>query len=139
MKYQIIKNGQDDYILKYKDQEIHFNSNVDINMKMQNVNKKARIRMIQELGQNGMTINELVKETKKDGKTYYDNSNKEELEKVYIEEERGKAFMDIIKEMTGKDFTDLILEMELTTEKEVEQFGKEIGEVIAGTFPSDKG
>ena len=135
-KYQIIKNGIDDYTLKYKDQEINFNSNVDIGIRMQGIYMTARIKMIQDLGQAGMTIKELTKEIKKDGKTYYDNSNKDELEKAYIEEEQKKVFMECIKDMLGKDFSEIITEIGFEDEKEVEQFGKEIGEVLAGTFPS---
>ena len=135
-KYQIIKNGLDDYTLKYKDQEINFNSNVDLNTRMQSVYKKARIKMIQELGQAGMTVKELTKEIKKDGKTYYDNSNKEELERAYIEDEKGNVFLECVKEMTGKEFAELMTEIGVTEEKEAAEFGKELGEVLSGTFPS---
>lgn len=137
-KYEIIKNGLDDYTLKYKDQEINFNSNVDLNTKMQSVYKKARIKMIQELGQAGMTVKELTKEIKKDGKTYYDNSNKEELEKAYIEDEKGNVFLECVKEMTGKDFTELMTEIGIEEEKEAAELGKELGEVLSGTFPSNQ-
>jgi hypothetical protein len=138
MKYQFIKNGEDDYLLKYKDKEIHFNSNVDIAVRMQEVNKIARIKMIQDLGKAGVTIKELTKEIKKDGKTYYDNSNKEELEKEYIEEERSKVFNEVAKELLGMDFVELVKDIGITDEKEATKLGEEFGMILAGTFPSEK-
>lgn len=137
MKYQFIKNGEDDYTLKYKDKEINFNSNVDIAVRMQDVNKIARIKMIQDLGKAGVTIKELTKEIKKDGKTYYDNSNKEELEKEYIDEERSRVFMEVAKELLGMDFYELTKDIGITDEKEAVKLGEEFGQILAGTFPSN--
>lgn len=138
MKYEFIKNGADDYSLKYKDKEIKFNSNIDIVNRMQEANKNARIRMIQELGRAGMTIKELTKEIKKDGKTYYDNSNKEELEKTYIEEENTKTFLNIVKELFGMELIELLQDIGLSNENEIQEFSTTLGKVLTGQFPSKK-
>lgn len=140
-KYEIIKNGKDDYTLKYKDQEINFKSTINIVSKLQEVNKKARLKLILDLEEQGKTIKDLTKEQKLDGKTFYDNSSKLELEKIYIEEEQAKVFQDVIEEMLGKDLMTLLSDMDITDEKEVEEFSKEIGEIMAGQFgktPSQK-
>ena len=135
-KYEIIKNGVDDYTLKYKDKQINFKSTIEIVSKMQEVNKKARINMILDLSQKGMNIKDLIKEEKKDGKTYYDNTNKTELEKIYIEEETSKVFQEEIKNMLGMDLISLLQDIGLTEEEEINNFSTELGQVMIGQFPS---
>ena len=134
-KYEIIKNGIDDYTLKYKDKEINFKSKVKLVEKMQEVNKTARVNMMLDLAEKGKNIKDLVKEQKKDGKTYYDNSLKEEIEKIYIEEETGKVFMKEIEEMLGIGLQELINEIGLD-EKEITEFSTELGQAMIGNFPS---
>jgi len=135
-KYEITKNGADDYTLKYKDQEIKFKSSIQLVNDIQEANKKARIKMIMELSKEGMSLKDFIKEEKKDGKTYYDNTNKAELEKIYIEQETGQIFMDTIKNMLGKDYQDLISEIGLETEQEILEFSELLGKAIVGRFPS---
>lgn len=133
MKYEFIKNGVDDYTLKYKDKTINFKSTVGIVSKLQGVEKKARLRMLRDLAEAGITIEELKKEIKKDGKTYIDNSNKEEMEKIYIEEEKTLAFKEIMEEMFNMSLEELVFDIGLE-EKEIEKFGEEVGNIIAGRF-----
>ena len=92
--------------------------------------------MIMDLSGNDRTLNDLVKETKKDGKTVVDTSNADALESLYIEREYAKVFEDCIKEMTGKSFVDLIQEIGITTEEEGEKLGEELGNILSGNFPS---
>ena len=134
-KYEIIKNGTDNYTLKYKDKEINFNTNVGIVKKIQEVQKNARVKLIMNLTKEGISIKDLVKEEKKDGKTYYDNSNKEELEKIYIEQEMGEVFQNEIEKMIGMPLTTLLEEIGLTEEKEIEDFSSELGKVMVGQTP----
>lgn len=134
-KYEIIKNGIDDYTLKYKDKEINFNTNVGIVKKIQEVQKNARVKLIMNLTKEGISIKDLVKEEKRDGKTYYDNSNKEELEKIYIEQEMGEVFQTEIEKMMGMPLTTLLEEIGLTEEKEIEEFSSELGKVMVGQTP----
>ena len=61
MKYQLIKNGEDDYSLKYKDKEIKFHSDVELVTKLQNINEIAKEEMAISLAERGKTINDLVK------------------------------------------------------------------------------
>ena len=83
MKYEFIKVDEDTTKLKYKDKEFTFKTNVKLVSEMQNIIKKSRIKIIQDLAKDGISVKSLTIETKKDGKTYYDNSNKTELEKIY--------------------------------------------------------
>lgn len=135
-KYEIVKNDVDDYTLKYKDKQINFKSTIEIVSKMQEVNKRARVNMILDLSQKGMNIKDLVKEEKKDGKTYYDNTNKTELEKIYIEEETSKVFQEEIAKMLGMDLISLLQDIGLTEEAEINEFSTELGQVMIGQFPS---
>lgn len=134
-KYQIIKNGKDDYTLKYQDKEINFHSSVQIVKKMQEVSKIARLKMMIELSKQGITIKDLVKEEKKDGKTYFDNSNKEEIEKIFIEQETGQVFQEEIKEMLGMELIELLEDIGLNEEEEIKEFSEELGKVMIGQSP----
>ena len=134
-KYEIIKNGQDDYTLKYKDKEINFHSNVGIVKEMQEAQKNARVKLIMDLADRGKSIKNLVIEEKRDGKTYYDNSSKEELEKIYVEKETEEVFQKEIKEMTGMGLVELISDIGLNEEKETEAFANELGKIMIGQSP----
>ena len=133
-KYEFIKNGVDDYTLKYKDKEINFKSNVNIVNNLQDSISKARMNMIKDLAKEGMTIKDLVVERKENGKTYYDNTNKEELEKAYLEKEQSKVFIEIIEKLFGMSVEDLFIDMELTNVEESTQFSEELGKILVGNF-----
>jgi len=135
-KYEIIKNGIDDYSLKYKDKEIRFKSNVGIVNDMQEANKNARINMIMDLTRKGMSLKQFVKEEKKDGKTYYDNTNKRELENIYIDQETGKVFINKVEEMLNINYQELIQDIGLKGEEEIIKFNEDLGKAMLGIFPS---
>lgn len=133
-KYEFIKNGVDDYTLKYKEKEINFKSNVSIVSELQESIARARMNMIKDLAKEGMTIKDLVIERKENGKTFYDNTNKEELEKAYLEKEQSKVFMDIIEKLFGMKLTDLFLDIGFETEQESAEFSEEFGKILVGQF-----
>ena len=133
-KYEIIKNGMDDYTLKYKDKTINFNGKVDYAIESQNIVKTARMRMITDLAKEGKSIKSLVIEEKKDGKTLYDNSNKEYIEETYINEVQEEIFNDILKKMLGYTFEQLVLEIGLEDTSDIIKLGEDIGKVISGNY-----
>lgn len=139
-KYEFIKNGVDDYTLKFKDKEIKFNSNVDIVTRLQNTVASAKIKMVKDLSKEGLSIKDLTIEKKENGKTYYDNTNKIEIEKTYTEQEQSKVFMEIIEELFRMNIQQLFIEIGLEEEKEAEEFSEELGKIITGNYnsPSDK-
>ena len=134
-KYTIIKNGMDDYTLKYKDKELKLRSCVGIAERLQNAIKVARIKMIKDLTKEGITVNELTKKTSVEGKTYYDNSNKDELEKIYIAEEQQAEFDKAVKDVTGMTFTDLVMDIGLQTEQEAQKLGEDISGILTEQTP----
>ena len=137
MKYQIIKNGTDDYTLKFKDKEINFYSDINLIKKVQSANQKAKIKMIKELTKEGISLKEFTLEEKKDGKTYMDNTNKTELINAYVEEETVNVFNEIVKDKFGYELMDLIQEIGLEDE-EIEKFSQELSEALLGKTPSKK-
>lgn len=131
-KYEIVKEGLDNYILKYKDKEIRFKSTVNIVNKLQETTKKARMQLVMDLAKEGKTIKDLIVETEKDGKIIQDHSNKDFVEEGYIQQAQTETFLEVIKEMLGVPLEDIVLDIGLT-EKEVEEFGVELGGCIVGT------
>jgi hypothetical protein len=136
MKYQIIKNDLDDYTLSYKDKVFNYKSDVELISKLQNSPKKARIKMLTDLANEGISLKRFTIEEKKDGKTYYDNTNKNELERTYI----GEAMLEVIDETCKKNFNltfgELMADIGLETQEEQEKFSSELGSSLMGKFPS---
>lgn len=134
-KYEIIKNGTDDYTLKYKDKEFNFKTDLRIMSKMQGANKTARTKMVMDLTKQGISMKDLVITKKENGKTYLDNSNKAELEKAYIDDETANVFSEICENQFGMDLTTLILDIDLN-EDEIEPFSLELVQALTGKTPS---
>lgn len=133
-KYEFIKNGVDDYTLKYKDKEINFKSNVSIVNRLQDSVVEAKKEMVFDCIKRGVKPEDLTKKIVKDGKTYYDNTYKDELEKIYIEEIQGKIFSEVIKELLGIDLAELYIEIGITTDEENEKFIEEFGNILVGQY-----
>lgn len=137
MTWDIRKEGIDSYFLEYKDKMLPFHSNVGIVNELQSSIKKARLKMIKELKEEGLTINDLTTATKtNDGKTIYDNSNRTYMEEAYINEENAKVLGKIIKDAFGMSFEELIVDMGLETKEDVEEFASELGNCFVGKTPS---
>lgn len=138
-KYELIKNSKDNYTLKYKDRSIDFKTDIALISEMQGINKKARINMIKDLSKEGISMKSLSVEEKKDGKTYIDNTNKEELENAYLEEAMEEFFDDICKRYFNMGLAELLVDMDLTEDtKQVEQFTTEFVSALTGQTPSGR-
>ena len=135
MKYEIIKNGTDDYTLKYKDKQFNFKTDLKIMSKMQGANKTARTKLVMDLTKQGISMKDLTITKKENGKTYLDNSNKVELEKAYMDEETANVFSEICQEKFGMDLTTLVMDIDLD-ENEMERFATELVQALNGKTPS---
>ena len=131
MKYKFEKIDDDITKLSYKDKEFEIKRDVELTSKMQSVYMKARTKMMVDLSKQGITKKDLVIERKEKGKTYYDNSNLNELEKYYTEMAFLEIYDEISKEATGMIFQELILDIGLN-ENESEEFGLEFSNVLLG-------
>lgn len=139
MKYEFKKNGEDDYSLIYKDKEIKFKSNVDAATKMQECEANARIKMINDLADAGRSIRNLTIEVVKDGKKYYDNTNRIEMEKAYIEKEQSKVFTEIIEKTLGISLEALFNDIGITDDKEAQNFSLDFAKILTGQWKSPSG
>lgn len=134
MKYQF-KADEDNITLSYKDKLFTFKTNVKLISEMQGLIMKARIKMIQDLSKEGQSVRDLIKETKKDGKTYSDNSNKVELEKIYQEQVTMDFYNNKCEEIFGMDLAGLMLDIGLETEEEGTKFSTDFMNYLSGNIP----
>lgn len=137
MKYEFIKLDEDNIILKYKNKELPFKVNIKLISEMQKVIMESRMKMIEDFAEKGKSIGTLTIEIKKDGKTYYDNSNKIAMEQIYQEQEYLKFFNNKCKELFNMDLQTLIDDIGLNDE-EAEIFGKDLTKNLSGKTPISK-
>lgn len=135
MKYQFIKVDEDTTKLKYKEKEFEIKRSVKLVSEIQSIIMKSRIKMIQDFAKEGVSVKDLTIETKENGKTYYDNTNKEELEKIYQEQAMIEFFNNKCLELFSMDLTSLMNDIGLTEENEVAKFGEELIQYISGNIP----
>ena len=131
MKYQFIQKDEDTTILKYQDKEFEIKRDVELVSKLQSVNKDARLSMYADLVKKGISKDKLVITTKKDGKTYVDNSYLDELEKQYINDEQMKLFNDLCMNYFNMTMEQLVIDIGLDLD-ESQKFGTKLGEAISG-------
>lgn len=131
MKYQFIEKDEDTTILKYQDKEFEIKRDVELVSKLQSVNRDARLSMYADLVKKGISKDKLVITTKKDGKTYVDNSYLDELEKQYINDEHIKLFNDLCMNYFNMTMEQLVIDIGLDPD-ESQKFGTELGEAISG-------
>ena len=134
MKYNFSCEN-DDVTLKYKDKSFTFKRDVKLISELQGLVMEARQRMIEDYAEKGKSIKSLTIETKKDGKTYYDNSNKNELEKIYQEKVTIEFYNNKCIELFGMDLTNLMQDIGLTTEDEGSKFANDLLTNLSGNIP----
>ena len=132
MKYKFERVAEDNYKLTYKDKEFTFRSSVKVISELQSIIVSARKTMITDLAKNGSSIKELTKEVKENGKTYYDNSNAKELEKVYQEEATMNYFNDKSVQLFGMELQDLFNDIGLEEANEIQKFTTELVQCLSG-------
>lgn len=134
MKYQFIEKDEDTTILKYQDKEFEIKRDVELQTKVQSVHSKARTKMFIELTKQGIKKEDLIIKEIKNGKTYEDNSNLQEVEKGYVEIETLNLMDEISKKYTNMTFSELIIDIGLSENnyKEIENFTKDFTLAIRG-------
>ena len=135
MKYQFIKVDDDTTKLKYKDKEFEFKRNVKLVSEIQGLVMQSRKKMIQDFAKEGVSIKNLTIEKKENGKTYYDNSNKTELEKIYQEEITLEYFNNKCKELFNMDLIELMNDIGLNSEEDGSSFMEEFVNYLTGNTP----
>lgn len=136
MKYEFTQLEDDNVVLKYKDKEFKFKRNIKLISEMQGLVMRARIKMTQDLAKDGISVNDLIIEKKEKGKTYYDNSNKLELEKAYQEQATLDYFNEKCEEIFNMDLSSVMLDIGLETEDEGVKFSNDFIAYLSGNIPS---
>lgn len=138
-KYEFTKVSTDNYILKYKDKSFEFKTDISLANQMQGIYMNARVKMIKDLAKDGLSIKDLSIETKRDGKTYVDNTNRIELENAYNEEAMAKFFDDLCKSRFGLTLAELLIDIGIVEDTEaVGDFSAELTSALTGTTPSGR-
>lgn len=134
MKYLFTEKDKDTTILKYQDKEFEIKRDVELQTKVQSVHSKARTKMFIELTKQGIKKEDLIIKEIKNGKTYEDNSNLQEVEKGYVEIETLNLMDEISKKYTNMTFSELIIDIGLSENnyKEIENFTKDFTLAIRG-------
>ena len=138
MKYEFIKVDEDTSKLKYKDKEFTFKTSVKIVKELQDLVRQSRIKAISDLSKQGQSIKDFTIETKENGKTYYDNSNRKALEMIYQEEAILDFYNNKCMEITGMDLTDLMIDIgiDIDSEEQGAEFSKAFMQYLSGNIPS---
>lgn len=136
--YEIIKNGTDDYTLKYKDKELKFHSDIENIKKLQSINEKAMEDLVLNLSEKGKSIKDLTIKRIENGKTYYDDSNKIELLNSYKEKIIIKIIDDICKIQLKISLDDLLVDIGFTDGGNALKFAQDLSAAFAGKFPSNE-
>ena len=129
--YKIEYVDEDKRVLKYKDKELEFTKDVELASKFQELPKRTKTRMIVDLSKQGISINDLVIKTQKDGKTIEDHSNEDAIYKMYQGEEMSKILDEICTKYFNMTLVKLLEDMELTKEQEF-KFGGDLMEALIG-------
>lgn len=132
MKYKFEVLSEDNYRLSYKDKSFDFKSNVETIKELQGLIADARTQMVIDLAKKGTSIKELTIEKKENGKTYYDNTNVVELEKIYNEKITLQYFDDKSKKIFGMTLTELVEDIGLESAEESQKFATEFINCLSG-------
>lgn len=120
MKYDFVKVDDDTTILKYKDKEFEMKKTVGLLQKLQSINNKAKIQMMKELKEQGMTANDLVVVRKEGNKTIEDKSNLIELEQYYVGVASESLYEELCKDYCGMGFAELLVDIGIDVENKDE-------------------
>lgn len=135
MKYKF--SLEDDIVsLKYKDKEFSFKVNIKLISEMQGLIMEARKKMLMDFAKTGQSIKDLTIEKRENGKTYYDNTNKAELERIYQEELTIEFFNNKCLEYFNMDLATLMQDIGLETEDEGAKFSNDLITYMSGNIPS---
>lgn len=132
MKYQFIKKDLDKYVLKYGEKEIEFDTNIGIASRIQKYQEMAESRMILDLAKQGMTVNDLKIEKVKNGKKYLDESNYENIRKIYRDNALNEVIDEICLELFNLKLADLAVDIKLESADEGVAFATKLMNCLIG-------
>lgn len=136
-KYEIKKLYTDNYSLEIEGEEpIKIKKDLALLMKMQKTKTKAKLRMIADLKEQGLTQDDLCVKTVVNGKIQEDWSQLEELKQQYNDEVQQEAGIQLFTDLLGMDILTLLTKLESKSDAEAQQFTSEFMSVIFGVETS---
>jgi len=132
-KYEIKKLYTDNYVLEIEGEEpIKIKKDLGLLIKMQKTKTKAKLKMIADFKEQGITKEDLCIKKVVDGKLIEDWSEYEALVKEYQEESQQEAGIQLFTDLLGMDMLTLIKKLDTKSNEEVTQFTNEFMKVIFG-------
>lgn len=145
IKYNFRYVSTDNYELSYtsvkgEEKTIPFRRTIAMAKKIQGVQATARLKMYQELTEQGITKNDLIiKKVNGDGTITYDETNYRLYEEEYVQIQSALILNEVVETCFNMSISDLLLDMGIdpnTTDKDivkqVELFSKEFTTIIGG-------
>lgn len=138
-EFEIKKIDEDSYeLISFTNNEkITFKKNVKLAKEIANVNADAKLDMIIYMKEKGITKNDLIVETVKSGKKYYDESMYKMLEETFVMQSFSKLVKNISNILFGLSLEELIEKIGLKTAEESSRLGKELTEILQSKNPRE--
>lgn len=136
--YEFIKIDDDTTELKYKEKTFTFKKDVELLSSVQNINFRAKARMMSELKKMNMSADDLVLVKVEGNKRYEDKSNLIELEEYCLSVEAELIYDEILKKFCGMTLAQIIKDIgiDITNKDEILEFTNQINQAIVGKTES---
>lgn len=136
--YKFIKIDDDTTELKYKEKTFTFKKDVELLSSVQNINFRAKARMMSELKKMNMSADDLVLVKVEGNKRYEDKSNLIELEEYCLSVEAELIYDEILKKFCGMTLAQIIKDIgiDITNKDEILEFTNQVNQAIVGKTES---
>jgi hypothetical protein len=136
--YKFIKIDDDTTELKYKEKTFTFKKDVELLSSVQNINFRAKARMMSELKKMNMSADDLVLVKVEGNKRYEDKSNLIELEQYCLSVEAELIYDEILKKFCGMTLAEIIKDIgiDITNKDEILEFTNQVNQAIVGKTES---
>ena len=136
--YKFIKIDDDTTELKYKEKTFTFKKDVELLSSVQNINFRAKARMMSELKKMNMSADDLVLVKVEGNKRYEDKSNLIELEQYCLSVEAELIYDEILKKFCGMTLAQIIKDIgiDITNKDEILEFTNQVNQAIVGKTES---
>jgi hypothetical protein len=136
--YKFIKIDDDTTELKYKEKTFTFKKDVELLSSVQNINFRAKARMMSELKKMNMSADDLVLVKVEGNRRYEDKSNLIELEQYCLSVEAELIYDEILKKFCGMTLAEIIKDIgiDITNKDEILEFTNQVNEAIVGKTES---
>lgn len=136
--YKFIKIDDDTTELKYKEKTFTFKKDVELLSSVQNINFRAKARMMSELKKMNMSADDLVLVKVEGNKRYEDKSNLIELEQYCLSVEAELIYDEILKKFCGMSLAQIIKDIgiDITNKDDILEFTNQVNQAIVGKTES---